>query len=138
MERLTDKDLLQTIYDPWELCGMDGVCTKGCHDEDGCTKGCYILKMYHKLADYEDLEEQGKLIKLPCKVGDTVYIIKNDEIIKDKVEDCDIWSIRDGIKLRIQLQHYNDYVFGELGKTVFLDRKEAEAVLEEMFEGNEI
>lgn len=26
-----------------------------------------------KLADYEDLEEQGRLIKLPCKVGDTVY-----------------------------------------------------------------
>lgn len=26
-----------------------------------------------KLADYEDLEEQGRLIKLPCKVGDTVW-----------------------------------------------------------------
>ena len=26
-----------------------------------------------KLADYEDLEEQGRLIKLPCKVGNTVY-----------------------------------------------------------------
>ena len=26
-----------------------------------------------KLARYEDLEEQGKLIKLPCKIGDTVY-----------------------------------------------------------------
>lgn len=28
-----------------------------------------------KLADYEDLEEQGRLLKLPCKVGDTVYYI---------------------------------------------------------------
>jgi hypothetical protein len=27
-----------------------------------------------KLADYEDLEEQEKLVKLPCKVGDTVYV----------------------------------------------------------------
>ena len=27
-----------------------------------------------KLAEYEDLEEQGRLIKLPCKVGDTVYV----------------------------------------------------------------
>ena len=26
-----------------------------------------------KLAEYEDLEEQGRLIKLPCKVGDTVW-----------------------------------------------------------------
>lgn len=27
-----------------------------------------------KLAKYEDLEEQGRLIKLLCKVGDTVYV----------------------------------------------------------------
>lgn len=27
-----------------------------------------------KLAEYEDLEEQGRLIKLPCKAGDTVYV----------------------------------------------------------------
>ena len=26
-----------------------------------------------KLAEYEDLEEQGLLLRLPCKVGDTVY-----------------------------------------------------------------
>lgn len=28
-----------------------------------------------KLADYEDAEEQGLLVRLPCKVGDTVYRI---------------------------------------------------------------
>ena len=28
---------------------------------------------YKKLAEYEDLEEQGLLIKLPCKVGSTLY-----------------------------------------------------------------
>ena len=28
-----------------------------------------------KLAEYEDLEEQGKLLKLPVAVGDTVYVI---------------------------------------------------------------
>lgn len=28
-----------------------------------------------KLAEYEDLEEQGKLLKLPCAVGDTVYLV---------------------------------------------------------------
>lgn len=34
----------------------------------------YWLKAYFKLKDYEDLEEQGRLVKLPCKVGDTVYV----------------------------------------------------------------
>lgn len=30
-------------------------------------------KAIRKLAYYEDLEEQGKLAVLPCKIGDTVY-----------------------------------------------------------------
>ncbi len=50
MERLTVNDLDKVCYDPWELCGMNSCCTKGCHDEGGCTKGCEILKMYRKLA----------------------------------------------------------------------------------------
>lgn len=75
MERLTVNDLNKVCYDPWELCGMDSYCKKGCHEEGGCTKGCHILKMYRKLAEYENLEEQGKLLKLPCAVGDTVYVI---------------------------------------------------------------
>lgn len=33
----------------------------------------YWLKVYFKLKDYEDLEEQGRLVKLPCK--DVYYIV---------------------------------------------------------------
>ena len=44
----------------------------------GCiTEDCYcgiVEDMVKKLANYEDLEEQEKLVKLPCKVGDTVYV----------------------------------------------------------------
>lgn len=32
-----------------------------------------IIKLGEKLKAYEDAEEQGLLIKLPCKVGDTVH-----------------------------------------------------------------
>ena len=38
-------------------------------------------EVLQKLADYEDLEEQGLLLKLPCKVGDTVWVV-------DKELDC--------------------------------------------------
>lgn len=34
-----------------------------------------IREILNRLAEYEDLEEQGKLLKLPCAVGDTVYVI---------------------------------------------------------------
>lgn len=36
-----------------------------------------------KCAEYEDLEEQGLLLKLPCKVGDTMYRINTDKKIKN-------------------------------------------------------
>lgn len=32
------------------------------------------FKVLQKLGKYEDAEEQGLLLKLPCKVGDTVYV----------------------------------------------------------------
>lgn len=40
------------------------------------------FKAIEKLADYEDLEEQGLLVRLPCKVGDDVYIIGSSAIIR--------------------------------------------------------
>lgn len=33
-----------------------------------------VAEYLRKFKDYEDLEEQGRLVKLPCKVGDTVYV----------------------------------------------------------------
>jgi hypothetical protein len=33
-----------------------------------------IRAVLKKLADYEDLEEQGLLVRLPCKVGDIIYV----------------------------------------------------------------
>lgn len=43
----------------------------------------YWLQAYFKLKDYEDLEEQGLLLKLPCKVGDTVYVDSSALPIED-------------------------------------------------------
>ena len=145
MERLTVNDLNKVCYDPWELCGMDRYCKKGCHEKGGCTKGCHILKMYRKLAEYEDLEEQGKLLKLPCAVGDTVWYwdkeydpieeapfegyISGYEIVSAKTiyiiinpkSNFKSWFPCD-VKLEID----------DFGKTVFLTREEAEATLKEL------
>ena len=34
-----------------------------------------VAEYLRKLKAYEDLEEQGRLVKLPCKIGDDVYFI---------------------------------------------------------------
>lgn len=39
----------------------------------------YWLQVYFKLKDYEDLAEQGRLMKLPCKVGDRLYWIDEED-----------------------------------------------------------
>lgn len=45
-----------------------------------------IMDCFERLAHYEDLEEQGRLLVLPCKVGDTVYAIAD---CADILKDCD-------------------------------------------------
>lgn len=42
-----------------------------------------VAEYLRKFKEYEDLEEQGRLVKLPCKVGDTVYLIKDSETITE-------------------------------------------------------
>ena len=77
----------------------------------------YWLQAYFKLKDYEDLEEQGLLLKLPCKVGDTVYQIDAERVYESEVK----WIIFD----------CNDIAFDEraIGVSIFLTREEAEAAL---------
>ena len=47
-----------------------------CYSSQSCG---HIAEAIAKLRDYEDLEEQGKLLKLSCAVGDMVYTIYSDE-----------------------------------------------------------
>lgn len=76
-----------------------------------------------KLSDYEDLEEQGKLLKLPCAVGDTVYVLRIDNSVY-MMSNEKIWEIVEEI---FKIRHFDC-----IGKTVFLTREEAEAALKEL------
>lgn len=120
MERLTVNDLNKVCYDPWELCGMDNYCKRGCHEEGGCTKGCHIMKMYRKLAEYEDLDEEGCLLMLPCAIGDTVHAIFCGEIYEKVIR---------GILFtenKILAQDENGNILGEFEGTLFIANQEAE------------
>ena len=69
MERLTDKNAVGNYFYPkcFEKCDGLGASSK-CDNCEIMTSVC------EKLGKYEDLEEQGRLVILPCKVGDTVYV----------------------------------------------------------------
>ena len=118
---------------------------------DSCSQGAGNCKtvenMIKKLATYEDLEEQGLLVRLPCKVGDTVW--DNDfgypesyEIKAFSYGYCDSY-VEPGIGIEDEIIFYYEnythpisitgaFPMSEIGKTVFLTREEAEKKLEEM------
>ncbi len=103
-----------------------------------------------KLAEYEDLEEQGLLPKPPCKVDSEVWYI-------DKYADLDIGIVRGvvdgylwfrtcGFALNVVwdkpiMGHFGykrkEVPFSEIGKTVFLTQSEAEEALKGMEARNE-
>ena len=161
MERLTSK--YWRNLDPWEMCGQDNYCKRGCHDQGGCTKGCIVPRIYARLAVYEDTglepedlkkafneteilklaaqalsttpdhlrdllqaERDGRLVVLPCKVGDTVYFTLLGRIIEKPVFSIVSFSA----SARIYCAGTSEYFRPEdFGKTVFLTREEAEAAL---------
>ena len=90
-----------------------------------------IREVLNKLAEYEDLEEQGKLLELPCAVGDTAWIVFEGEIFKCMVSKFDI--VRNGIFPMLRINETLETIsvsMKTLEKTWFLTREEAESALE--------
>ena len=84
---------------------------------------------YKKLAEYEDLDEQGLLLRLPCKVGDTVYRIENGKITQTKITKYDIYA--DG-SIWFSFSTSLSLPMSKFKTCIFLTQAEAEQKLKEM------
>lgn len=71
---------------------------------------------YEHLRQLAEADKSGRLVVLPCKVGDTVYTLTRTFDGDDVVGEAELW--------------WSD--IPQLGKTVFLTREEAEKALEAM------
>ena len=88
-----------------------------------------ILDCFERLAQYEDAEEQGRLVRVPCKIGDTVWAIRSYHgILRPQQGVVSEMYFRLDMTLQIVVKHVTR---GELGRTIFLTREEAEAALKE-------
>ena len=114
-----------------------------------------------KLAKYEDAEENGLLVKLPCKVGDKVYVIAPNYNKCPDTYQCDDYDSDNYLITWCENNCPNGYKgigvveevvnafkiwsipvwlqtcigsiqLKEIGKTVFLTKEEAEAALAKM------
>lgn len=96
-------------------------------------------RILRKLADYEDAEEQGLLLRLPCKVGDTVYTVdwywdcKYGNYCPEEDFNCGEFRCEHEVKKYfVKDTDFEIQMVYEIGKTVFLTKSEAEQVLKQM------
>ena len=96
-----------------------------------------------KYKEYENLEEQGLLLRLPYKVADTVYYISEGFIEPCTVEAIFLadYTDKDGNCSYMAEIHFDredcpyvstEIYFTDIDKTVFLTKEEAEKKLNEM------
>ena len=85
-----------------------------------------------KLATYEDLEEQGLLVRLPCMEGMNLYQLCKDHIITSMVIKFIVVDGNCRIGIVDENGYERSYSEKDIGKSVFLTREEAEKKLEEM------
>ena len=119
--------------------GLGVIASKYQEDFDMTEETCAeYQKVLDKLAHYEDLEEAGRLIELPCAVGDTVWVVTwvfngkeiVNSIVSRKIDG--FIEIRSNSLCMISIEPYRmDFASSEFGKTIFLTREEAEAALKE-------
>lgn len=147
MARLTKISEIGNAYYP--KCFEEPCCGMGECLDDRCS---LMLDACKKLAEYEQFEEQGLLVRLPVKIGDDIYKIPSKA-------NHDL-NVLNGYKANNRVYHQKVYsiVFSqsgwfvqcdkdsihtpnvicvdvEYGKTWFLTREEAEKKLEEMENG---
>lgn len=110
----------------------DGVVTEKCGYPDDITK---CLEQSKHLCELAQAEKEGRLVVLPCSIGDPVFMGTGRYKITGYEEDvCDGFYIgRDGV-LQVKAQNYNGNhgTYGVIGQTAELTREAAEAALEEM------
>ena len=132
MERLTERER-----------NVDGTGVAKEEITDGLLKP-FAEKILTKLADYEDLEEQGLLVRLPDDLLKEIYRItykytecSNGGETKDCCEnynrsrECDSRKEFYIVKNRLEFMLFCNY-YNEFGKTIFLTREDAEEKLEEL------
>lgn len=98
-----------------------------------------ILKVAEKLKQYEDLEEQGRLLRLPFSLeSECIYVVEKYgmKIYKLDAEKIEISKMPISNDILYEIDGF-ELTFLDFGEIAFLTREEAEAKLKEMEESHE-
>lgn len=140
MDRLTGRDAFGDIVANEE---MQIIAQKNINIEE---LHSIINHLAEKLCKYEDLEEQNKLLKLPCNIGDKLYYIDENSSDKKEIFECTVtgffWYDKRGLKWGIKdivgdyfskregVTHKISIKPSDIGVNVFYNKAEAYAKLD--------
>lgn len=91
----------------------------------GNQKASEALDRFRQLAE---ADRDGRVVVLPCKLGDTLFRVFAGEILEHKVRNMRYLAIQG--RWDIDTTPFCSYVESSIGKTIFLTREEAKAALE--------
>ena len=83
---------------------------------------------YARLRELAEADKDGRLVVLPCKIGDKLYRVFAGEIFEHRVGSMKYFAIQK--RWDIETYPFCPYVESSIGKTIFLTREEAEKALE--------
>lgn len=107
---------------------------------DGGINAADLSAALEKLADFEDAEEQGRLLRLPCNVGDMLWsfiVSPRRTVYSLTISEIQTHIDRDGIFTEMSafvtgmgwgtMEHIHP---DDVGRTLYFTRAEAEAALQ--------
>lgn len=138
MERLTGRDAYGDIVanEEMQIIALRGTTYDDLHN--------IINHLAEKLYEYEDLEEQGRLVKLPCKVGDTVWQIMVVGVQGKNIQYGIFKAVVTKISVDYQMnfllstitedeeRYRNEVTSTAIGETMFFTKSEAEAAMNKL------
>lgn len=129
IEHAREKAKEQRYYANFERNGMMYQSCIKCAEEHE-----QLAEWLEQLKEYKQLEEQGRLIKLPCKIGSVLYEIKDltGFITERDIDKIEIFECPTPHIFLTSGRYYRMSASRDFGRTVFATKSEAEAKLKEL------
>ena len=113
-----------TCLEPWQADAAKSIVEMAFEDKP---------ERAERIRDLMRADRDGRLVVMPCKIGDKLYRVFAGEIFEHRVWSMKYFAIRG--KWDIETYPFCPFVESSIGKTIFLTREEAEKALEAMKDG---
>ena len=135
-EKYTEQEWISVLQDRLAAYEETGLTPEQCENAKAIIESAFSddTSKAERIWELSKADKDGRLVVLPCKVGDKLYRVFYGEIFEHRVGSMKYFAIQG--KWDIETYPFCPCVESSIGKTIFLTREEAEKALEAMKNGN--